>query len=207
MTTKRILKVVALVLTVCIFIASAFLIGRKTANTTEPTTTTQPTYETTVQSTTGVITQPIPEITTQPAPEITTQPAQNNVFDEIKICLYYKVNDEFKVQDITKYLAESIDTAETASPTEVEKIMDGERQYIEPEVRLYGVPLGQTVSVTCESMITKAHFVTIGQNDGAYQYYYWQPRMYSVSEQGDYSFKITIQEGETEKVMYYKIAV
>ena len=198
MTTKRILKVIALVLTVCILIASAFLIGKRTANTTE-TTTTQLSAETTAQPTTGVI--------TQPTPETSTQPAQSNAFDEIKICLYYKINDEFKSQDITKYLVESIDTAETASPTEIERIVDGDRQYIAPEVRLYGVSLGKEVSVTCESILTKAHFVNIGQNDGAYQYYYWQPRMYLATEEGEYSFKLTIKDGETEKTLYYKIAV
>ena len=130
---------------------------------------------------------------------------------EPRLVLYFKTEAGFADAEFTDKVSASVDEAKALKfSDEVARIAEGERQYVEPEVRLYGVPLGAWVSVTCESMVTKAQYVTIGQNDGAYQYYYWQPRLYSASEQGEYTFKLTIKETEgsdAETVIYYKMAV
>lgn len=130
---------------------------------------------------------------------------------EPRLVLYFKTEAGFADAEFTDKVSASVDEAKALKfSDEVARIAEGERQYVEPEVRLYGVPLGAWVSVTCESMVTKAYNVEIGQNDGAYQYYYWQPRLYSASEQGEYTFKLTIKETEgsdAETVIYYKMAV
>lgn len=201
--SKKVLKVVAIVLAVCILIAAAFLIGMKTANTTE-TTTTQSTTETTTQPTTETTTQP----TTQPISEATTQSATQSVFADIKLCLYYKANGKFITEDITSYLAESVEKASVIYPTGLEVLMDDEKAYIEPEIRIYGISKEATVTVVYESEATKADDFKADYNDGVTQFYYWETEIYDSSEEGIYSFKIIIEEENSiDKVAYFKIGL
>ena len=139
---------------------------------------------------------------------IQTSPESKWQIIEPRLVLYFKTESGFTEVELTENFSDTVDEAKTFKVSDKIARIDG--RYVEPEVRLYGVPLGAYVSVTCESMATKAYYATIGQNDGAYQYYYWQPRMHSVSEEGEYTFKLTIKEtegSETEKIVYYKIAV
>lgn len=135
-------------------------------------------------------------------PEITTETETWVIEPRLVLC--FKTEQGFVEKEFTAA------TAENLSDTKTMKVSNGDVDSVDPEVRLYGVPLGASVSVTCESMVTKAHNLDIGQNDGAYKYYYWKPTLYSVDDQGEYTFKLTIEETEesnTETVIYYKMAV
>ena len=126
---------------------------------------------------------------------------------EPKFVLYFKTEEGFADAEFTDRTFANLEDAKTITFSESIKV-NGE--YAEPEVRLYGVPLDAHVSVSCESIVTKAHYANIGINDGAYEYFYWQPRLYPATEQGEYTFKVCIKESEgsdAETVIYYKMAV
>lgn len=127
---------------------------------------------------------------------------------KVKLCFSYKTESGFKEAEFSGHVSTNLEAAEPFS-LDIKKQEDRERKFIQPEVRLYGVSLDANVTVTVESQATKAYKENVGINDGAYQYFYWQPRLYDASEQGEYTFKVTIQESEesTEQIIYYKISV
>ena len=132
-----------------------------------------------------------------------------NTAKKIKLCFSYKTESGFKETEFSGHVSTNLEAAEPFS-LDIKKQEDRERKFIQPEVRLYGVNLDANVTVTVESQATKAYKENVGINDGAYQYFYWQPRLYDYSEQGEYTFKVTIQESEEsaeEQVIYYKISV
>lgn len=134
----------------------------------------------------------------------TTEEAETKWVIEPRLCLCFKTEKGFAEQEFTAATVENLAEAKTL------QVSNGDVQSVDHEVRLYGVPLGASVSVTCESMVTKAYNLDVGQNDGAYQYYYWKPTLYSASEQGEYTFKLTIRQTEDsseETILFYKMAV
>lgn len=215
--TKKSKTIIIIIAVIMGIIISAFAVAatmkavKKVIAFATTTNTTEIITETTTNNTTSDIGD-VPVQTTPPLQQQTeeTTSGVTETGTKPKLYAYYKTELGFVEEELTDYIFDSVNAAESFSPS-VERMVEGDdRQYIEPEVRLYGVPLDYYVSVTCESMVTKAYNLSIGTNDGAYQYFYWQPRLYSASEQGEYVFKITIKENAdstSEQVLYYKISV
>ena len=202
--TKIILAVVAILLVVAAIVAAVGFVAtlkqiRKNIDVNNQTTTTSvdATEESSTSYDTGVIQPP------------SQKEVEEESFEKVRICFCYKTESGFEEAEFTKHASTNLEEVKPFS-LDIKKTEERERKFIQPEVRLYGVSLDANVTVTVESQATKAYKQKVGVNDGAYQYFYWQPKLYDASEQGEYTFKVTIRETKEsaeEQVIYYKISV
>lgn len=146
------------------------------------------------------------DMTEEETAEETTEEAENY---NPRLCLYYSTGTEWNEKEITDCIGQDFDSAKVFStPSEVKKETTNKIS-IKPEFRLYGIPKDAKVSVRYESEVTKAKTTSVRYNDGVQaSYFYWSVKMYDFSLEGQYSFKVTIEEeNKAEQYIYYKIAV